>query len=206
MTIRFFAVLFMGVLMTCVSPGSSAAQNNVIFGPGYEKGQQSQFKLTFVMPQGWTEDKEGATKLGFFRVLVPSGSKADSADKMITVAFQKRDSSKPALSNLKEFFRADLQDTLAQFPDAQFARWQPSKLDPAKVNFMSLEMYGKTKNKPSPQHYIIIEAGDGFFSISLTVAKRDDLSFRSTMISLTAWRLNPRSEGLSESKIGLSWR
>ncbi len=71
----------MGVLVMCVLPGTSAAQNNVIFGPGYEKGQQSQFKLTFAMPQGWTEDKEGAAKFDFFRVLVPSGSKADSADK-----------------------------------------------------------------------------------------------------------------------------
>ena len=84
-------------------------------------------------------------------VLVPSGMTLENADKVITIAFQKKDSTKPALANLKDFLRADLQDTLAQFPDAQFARWQPSKLDPDKLTFMSMEMYGKEKNKPSPQ-------------------------------------------------------
>ena len=36
-------------------------------------------------------------------------------------------------------------------------------------------MYGKKKDKPSPQLFIVVEGSDGFFSVSLTVAKRDDL-------------------------------
>ena len=51
----------------------------------------------------------------------------------------------------------------------------PSKLDPAKVNFVSLEMYGKKKDQPSPQHFVILEGSDGFFSVSLTLPNRDDL-------------------------------
>ena len=41
---------------------------------------------------------------------------------------------------------------------------------------MSLEMYGKKKDKPSPQHFIVVEVADGFFSVSLTVADRNDLN------------------------------
>ena len=127
------------------------------------------------MLQGWTDDSNAAKRFGLYRVLVPSGTKMESTDNIITIAFQKKDSSKPGLDTLENFFRVDVQDTLAQFPDTQFARWQPSKLDPAKLNFMSLEIYGKKKNKPSPQHFIIVEAPDGFFSVSLTAANRDDL-------------------------------
>lgn len=127
------------------------------------------------MLQGWADDKNAATRLGLYRVLVPSGTKLENAANVITIAFQKKDSSKPGLDTLENFFRVDVEDTLAQFPDAQFARWQPSKLDSAKVNFMSLEMFGKKKNKPSPQHFIVVEAPDGYFSVSLTVGNRDDL-------------------------------
>ena len=41
---------------------------------------------------------------------------------------------------------------------------------------MSLEVYGKKKDKPSPQHFMIVEVADGFFSVSLTVANRDELN------------------------------
>jgi len=172
---RFLRALFVGIMLCSGLIRISAAQNNVMFGPGYGKGQQSQDKLSFTMPQGWVEDKDAEIKLGLYRVLVTSGAKVDNANKVITIAFQKKDSSKPGLDTLKAFFKADLQDTVAQFPDAQFARWQPSKLDASKVNFMGLEMYGKKKNEPSPQHFIVVEVSDGFFSISLTVANRDDL-------------------------------
>lgn len=175
MRTRLLAIIFLGiVVMGTWFVNASAAQNDVTFGAGYEKGQQSQNKLSFAMPQGWQEDKNAATKLGLYRVLVPVRSQLKNSDKAITIAFQKKDRNKPGLDSLKNFFRADLQNTLAQFPDAQFVRWQPSKLDPAKVSFMSLEMYGKN-NKPSPQHFIIVEAPDGYFSVSLTVEKRDDL-------------------------------
>jgi hypothetical protein len=55
------------------------------------------------------------------------------------------------MASLKGFFKEDLQETLAQFPDAQFARWQPPRLNPDKLHFMSIAMYGKEKDKPSPK-------------------------------------------------------
>jgi hypothetical protein len=112
-------------IVMIIGPGLSLAparqENTAHMGPGYEKGQQSQKTLTFAIPQGWVRDEEGAKKLGLHSVLVPSGMKFENADRMITIAFQKQDSKKPGLENLKNFVKVDLQDTLAQFPDAQFA-------------------------------------------------------------------------------------
>ena len=67
-----------------------------------------------------------------YSVLVPKGMRIENADRVIAIAFQKK-AYKPGMDNLKAFFKEDLQETLAQFPDAQFVRWQPRKLDPDKV-------------------------------------------------------------------------
>jgi hypothetical protein len=174
---RVWTVIFVSVLATGsgLMPISAAQENKVTMGPGYEKGQQSQNTLSFATPQGWVRDEKAAKKVGLHTVLVPSGVTLENADKVITIAFQKKDASKPGLDNLKNFVRADLQDTLAQFPDAQFVKWQPSKLDPGKLNFWSIEMYGKKKNQPSPQRFVVLDAGDGYFSVSLTAKTRNDL-------------------------------
>lgn len=173
--IRILDTFLIGILLGSGLTYTSTAQNNVTLGPGYEKSQTSRDKLHFATPEGWADDKDAETKLGLYRVLVPSGAKVENATMVITIAFQKKDNTKPGIDTLTAFFETDLQDTLTQFPDAQFVRWQPSKLDPAKVSFMSLEMFGKKKDKLSPQHFVIVEVSDGFFSISLTVAKREDL-------------------------------
>jgi hypothetical protein len=163
------------VIGTGLSYTSAAQENNVIVGPGYEKGQQSKKSLSFVIPQGWVRDEKGAKKAGLHSVLVPSGMTLENADKAITIAFQKKDPNKSGLENLKSFFKVDLQDILTQFPDAQFVRWQPSKLDPDKLDFMSIEMYGKKKNEPPPNRSVILDTGDGFFSVALTVHTRSEL-------------------------------
>jgi hypothetical protein len=177
MTERFLTILIASVVAIGLSLSytPAAAQNNVIMGPGYEKGQQSKKSLFFVIPQGWVRDEKGAKNAGLQNVLVPSGMKLEDADKVITIAFQRKDPNRPGLEDLKSFFKVDLQDILAQFPDAQFVRWQPSKLDPDKFDFMSIEMYGKKKNEPPPNRFVILDTGDGFFSISLTVQTRNEL-------------------------------
>jgi len=177
MTEKLLMLLVVSVL--AIGPGlsfaSAAQENRVILRPDYTKGQRSHTKLSFVIPQGWVKDEKAAKKLGLHSVLVPSGMTLKNADKLITIAFQKKDPNKPGLENLKDFVRADRQDTLSRFPDAQFEKWQPAKLDPDKLNFVSFEMYGKEKNKPSPQRVVVLDAGDGYFSIALTTRTRNDL-------------------------------
>lgn len=48
-------------------------------------------------------------------------------------------------------------------------------LDPDSVPFMSFELYGPAGSKVSPQHVVYLDAGDGYFSVSLTVERREDL-------------------------------
>jgi hypothetical protein len=153
----------------------SAKKNTIAVGPNYEKGQRSDKTLTFVAPTGWSNDAKAAAEYGLYNVLVPEGKNLDNTDKAITIAFQKKDANKPGLADLKSFFRADLNNMVAQFPDLQGARWQPSHLDPDKINFFSLEMYGKEKDKPSPARVLYLDSGDGFFSITLTAETRDEL-------------------------------
>ena len=184
------------VSVLAIGPGlsytSAAQENSVIMRPDYEKGQQSQKTLSFVMPQGWVKDEKAAKKLGLYSVLVPSGMMLENADKVITIAFHKKDPKRPSLENLKNFVNADSQDTLAKFPEVQFAKWQPSKLDPSKINFMSLEMYGKEKGKPSPQRFLILDAGDGFFSVALTLKTRSELQVPMYEDFFNSIRLGPQ--------------
>ena len=150
-------------------------KNNVIMGPGFEKHQKGKVELVFVVPVGWSEDRDAAKKLGLYSVLVPNGTKLETANKVITVAFQKKDIDKAGLDTLENFVRGDLQDTLSKYPDAQFARWQPSKLSPDKFKFLSMEMFGKKKDQPSPQHFVVLDTGDGYFSVALTAETRNEL-------------------------------
>jgi hypothetical protein len=154
---------------------SAAQENKVYSGPGYEKGQHSERSLSFAIPKGWVNDERAAKKLGLHSVLVPSGATLESANRVITIAFQKKDANKSGLENLKNFVKVDVESTLSEFPDTQFAKWQPSKLDPDKLNFWSMEEYGKKKNMPSPHRVVILDSGDGYFSISVTAETRDDL-------------------------------
>ena len=167
------------VSVLAIGPGlsftSAAQENSVILRPDYKKGQRSHERLSFVIPQGWIKDEKAAKKLGLHSVLVPVGMTLENADKVITIAFQKKDPRKPGLENLRDFVTADRQNTLSHFPDAQFGKWQPAKLDPDKLNFVSFEMYGKEKNKPSPQRFVVLDAGDGYFSVALTTGTRKDL-------------------------------
>jgi len=164
--------LFLGVGW---SQDQAKPENNVIVGPGFQKDQQSQMTLVFAVPPGWVRDEAGAKKLGFYGVLVPAGSTLEHAEKEITIEFQRKDPHTPGMENLENFARDDFKQTLAQFPEAQFARWQPHGLNPDKIKFFSIEMFGKKKNQPSPQHYVILDSGDGFFSISLTAKTREEL-------------------------------
>ena len=131
--------------------------------------------LSFAPPAGWVKDADAAKKLSLYAAYVPNGTKVETADSAITISFDKKDPNTPGLDNLKNYFADDMRQTLAQAPGAQFERWQPSKLDATRVHYMSIEIYGKQRNQPAPQHLVIIDAGDGFYSVVVTARTRDSL-------------------------------
>ena len=165
------------ILAILAATGCSAyAQNNVIVGPGFQPNQRSSHRLTYQIPTGWAADPAAAAQLGLDSVLLPVGTTLDSAKAVITVAFQRKDPQSAGLADLQAFVRVDLQNMLTAAPSMEAARWQPKGLDPDKVPFMSFEFYGPTGSKVSPQHVVYLDAGDGYFSVSLTVEKRDTLA------------------------------
>jgi hypothetical protein len=121
------------------------------------------------------KDEKAAKKLGIEAVIVPAGQSMESADAAITISFDKKDATTECRENLKSYFAYDMRQTLAQAPGAKFARWQPSKLDPAKLSYMSIEIYGAERNRPAPQPLVIVDTGDGFFSVTITTRTREDL-------------------------------
>lgn len=146
-------------------------KNEIVVGPNYQKDQVSQNKLIFKLPEKWTFDTAAQKKYGLYQVAVPQGELLESSSEALTIAFQKKDN-RPGLENLRSFFRTDLMHVIRQFPDTQFSRWQPSRLDPDKIPFMSTEVFGKTNNQPPPHRLLMIDAGDGYYSITITVRDR----------------------------------
>ena len=150
-------------------------QNNILIGPNFQKSQNSSKKIIYSIPNGWTRDVDSITKMGVSDILVPEGKSIQNTNMAILVTFQKKNPAIEGLSTLKQFFRVDVENTLARFPDTKFARWQPKSLNPDKINFMSIEIYGENGNEPSPQNLLMIDSGDGYYSISLTTENRYSL-------------------------------
>jgi len=160
------------ILMFLLTASIALAQNDVLVGPGYQRDQRSTSRLKFSVPEGWIEDKKAAEKVGIFSVLLPRGRSLENSDRVITIAFQKRDPNVPELATLDAFFKADVENTLHSFPELEAARWQPKALDPAKIDFRSLEFFG---GKASPHRVVFLAVPDGFFSVTVTVEPRDAL-------------------------------
>lgn len=151
-------------------------QNDIIIGQDYEKNQVSSQKLSYGIPENWIRDENSIKKMGLYDILVPKGGDIQSSNQSITIAFQKKDLKNEDLSTLQNFFKADMQNTINMFPNAKFERWQPESLNPDKINFMSIEIYSEQKDQPSPARLLMIDANDGYYSITLTVEDRKILS------------------------------
>ncbi len=152
------------------------AGDAVVVGPGFVKHQVGARALVYRVPDGWREDAGAARESGLTAVLLPVGKTLAQADAAITIAFQRKDARKPGLATLQGFFSVDVQNTLAQFPDTEPARWQPRGLDPDVVTFMSLELRPTGPRASSPARVLFIDAGDGYFSVTLTASSVEALS------------------------------
>jgi hypothetical protein len=151
---------------------SARAEDQIVTGPGFEKGQRSERALTYVVPDGWAQDQAAANDAGIQAVLLPKGKRLSTTSAAITVAFQRKNAERPGLSTLEAFFRVDMQNMLEMVPALEVARWQPKRLDPSRVPYMSIEMWGKGT---SPARVLFLDAGDGFYSVTLTVSTREAL-------------------------------
>lgn len=127
------------------------------------------WRLSYRIPGGWIADREAASRMQLAALLVPEGQPSGSADATITVAFESRS---PFVSTLERFFKNQMAALLRLFPDLESKRWRPPNLEATSFDFASIEITGVL---PGPTRVVMIDAGDGFYAINVTVRDRDDL-------------------------------
>jgi len=132
-------------------------------------------KLDFKMLDGWVRDSSAEMSMNSYRVFVPAGKTIQTSPVAVVITFDRKDLNDKTLDTLKDYWVYDMSQTLAQEKDAEFSKWQPPALDPAKIPYMSIAITDKTKHM-APQHLVVIEAPDGFYSVSLTAADKDILN------------------------------
>ncbi|MDP8219043.1 MAG: hypothetical protein P9M03_09995 [Candidatus Theseobacter exili] len=152
-----------------------AKENTVHIGENYQKEQRSIYSLNYRIPAGWELNKDEAKKIGIEAVLLPKGISLSNTNKVITIAFQKKDLEMTGLRTLQEFFKVDMTNTLNMFPDLESQGWQPSNLNPDKIFFMSIQINKHKESEPSPSRVLFIDSGDGYYSITLTVSSLAEL-------------------------------
>lgn len=131
--------------------------------------------LDYEVPAGWVMDIPGARKAGVELMFLPKGRTPDDTDRAIAIAYQAKDPKVSALADLEAFARADMAVTRQSFPEMLAERWQPKGLDPQKIRYLSVELHGATPDRPPPHRVIIIDSGEGFYSITYTAQTREIL-------------------------------
>jgi len=150
-------------------------KTKVVLDPSFSGGQVSNQTLTFMIPNDWSVDKEAAKKMGVWAVLLPKGSKIENTERVITINFEKKDQKVPAHHNLESYLKASFDQAKARFPDLQVNKWQPSELAASGLNFLSQEL--ATENPQfTPNHLLIIDSGDGYFTIALAAQDVKELN------------------------------
>lgn len=150
--------------------------------------------LGYDVPRGWVMDAPGARKANVELMFLPKGKTPETTDRAIAIAYQGKDPRVPALADLETFVRADMAVTRQTFPDMLLERWQPKGLDPKKIQYMSVELYGSKPDRPPPHRVVIIDSGDGFYSITYTAETRDILHEAGVDAFFDSLRLAPASE------------
>jgi hypothetical protein len=139
-------------------------------------------------------DAPGARKANVELMFLPKGKTPENTDRAIAIAYQAKDPKVPALADLEAFVRADMALTRQSFPEMLAERWQPKGLDPAKIRYLSVELYGAKPNRPPPHRVIIIDSGDGFYSITYTAETRAILHEAEVDAFFDSLRLRPEKE------------
>src|SRR5262245_4242128 len=111
--------------------------------PAVARSEQPSKTLSYKIPAGWVADKAGARQVGADLMFMPKGMTRDKTDRAITIAYRAKDAAKEPIADLETYFKYEMELTLERFPDLQAARWQPKGLDPDRVRYRSIELFGK---------------------------------------------------------------
>lgn len=132
----------------------------------------SAWRLSYRIPRNWVADLATATEMNLSALLVPQGETYRTAGALITVAYQEKRPGLPLPSTLEEFFMAEMEPLLRMYPDLESESWRPKSLDGTDLDYAGLEVFG-----PVPRfiRIVMVDAGDGFYSVHAQVRLREDL-------------------------------
>lgn len=197
-------IVMLGLLAFTWTLATAKAQNKTGNPANPASKQESENKLSFSIPKNWVLDKEAASKLGLYAVLLPEGMKMEEAGRVITIHFQKKDSRVPELATLESYYKQAFDSARKKYPNVEARSWRPSGLDASKVKYLSQELAAKDDTF-TPNHLLIIDAGDGYFTIALAAQDVEELNqarydefFSSLRVTLAA--------PLPEPPAGFSWQ
>jgi hypothetical protein len=157
-------VLFLGGLTIA---GLTSADDSI---PGSDRS--SAWRLSYRIPQNWVSDPEMAEKLNLTALLVPEGETFQSADRIITVAYQEKRPGLPIPSTLRQFFDSEMSQLVRMFPDLDSEPWHPLSMEKTEFHYAGLEIFGDI---PRSIRIVMVDAGDGFYSVHAQVSYRPDL-------------------------------
>jgi len=162
-SIRAFILFFCGLTVA----GLTSADDSI---PGADRS--SAWRLSYRIPRHWVSDPEAAEKLNLTALLVPEGETFQSADRIITVAYQEKRPGLPIPSTLRQFFDSEMSQLLRMFPDLNSESWHPQSMEKTEFHYAGLEIFGDI---PRSIRIVMVDAGDGFYSIHAQVRYRPDL-------------------------------
>ena len=148
--------------------------NVVVREPNVNRCQAGSHQVAFVMPDGWINDAEGLKQIGGCAVLLPVGTTLQTTKKAILILFQQRDARNPSFTDLKAYADANLKAMKARFQDVKIDERKIPGREAKSTSYLAYEVYGKAG--PSPSLYMFVDASDGFYTVSVTVLKRDELT------------------------------
>lgn len=132
----------------------------------------SVWRLAYRIPPGWFSDRDTARRLEMQALLLPEGASWREGGSMIAIAFERKSY---FVSSLKDLFMSEMGRLLAFFPDLESESWRPASLEDAGADVASLEVYAPADGAPSPQRLVMIDAGDGYYTINVRMPTREDL-------------------------------
>jgi hypothetical protein len=132
----------------------------------------SAWRLSYRIPRAWVSDPETAKTMNLTALLVPEGETYRTADRIITVAYQEKQPGLPLPSTLRQFFDSEMSQLLRMFPDLDSESWQPPSMQETDFHYAGLEIFGDI---PRSIRIVMVDAGDGFYSIHAQVRYRPDL-------------------------------
>jgi hypothetical protein len=147
--------------------GTAPADESV---PGADRSRS--WRLSYRIPQQWVSDPDTAETMNLTALLLPEGETFQTADRIITVAYQEKRPGLPIPSTLRQFFDSEMSQLLRMFPDLDSRSWQPPSMEKTEFHYAGLEIFGDI---PRSIRIIMVDAGDGFYSIHAQARYRPDL-------------------------------